>query len=146
MADNYLEAEKLKHREESIRLTVLQIESEWEVKKAVDEEHEILSQMNSLYEERRVLIENKQCDLFFSPLDYKLFCLQQKLEKINQEKSYLIECDQHLLNRISEEERAENELSKIIAQCSNNNHQAVNNFEEKLTDLLEFLKHCAGLS
>ena len=139
MAD-YLEVEKFRHREESIRLTVLQIESEWEVQKAANEEYQIRSLMNSLYEEQRTRIENKQCELLFLPLDYQLFCLQQKLDLINQEMPYLIQRYQDLLNRISEEERAESELSKLIAaQRSNDHHchQQVDNYQQELADFLE---------
>ena len=139
MAD-YLEVEKCRHREESIRLTVLQIESEWEVQKAANEEYQIRSLMNSLYEERRIRIENKQSELLFLPLDYQLFCLQQKLDLINQEMPYLIQRDRDLLNRISEEERAENELSRLIAaQRSNDYCQQVDNYQQELADFLELL-------
>ena len=139
MAD-YLEVEKCRHREESIRLTVLQIESEWEVQKAANEEYQIRSLMNSLYEERRIRIENKQSELLFLPLDYQLFCLQQKLDLINQEMPYLIQRDRDLLNRISEEERAENELSRLIAAQRSNDHcQQVDNYQQELADFLELL-------
>ena len=64
MAD-YLEVEKCRHREESIRLTVLQIESEWEVQKAANEEYQIRSLMNSLYEHEEFALKISRVNSYF---------------------------------------------------------------------------------
>jgi len=134
---DHLETAKLRHREESVRLTVLHIEVEWKMQQTVDKENQLRSHMSSLREKRNIVelsIETRrkrgetveeQFEDQVSQLDDQIFYLKIKLKHIKKEKKSLHQQNEVLRYKILDEERAENEImSQFSILFFNNNYKS----------------------